>query len=437
MPNPSPVIPTAPTSVPIEQSAKAAREASRRLATLTTDEKNRVLLDLAAELADPVNVRTVLDANRTDCLASEQAGLASAKLARLRLSTASLEHLVQSLRAIADLPDPVGVTTRDEHLPNGLRVRKVRAPLGVIAMIYESRPAVTIDAFALCLKAGNASILKGGKEAAYSNSALAEIARSVLAAHDLPPDSITSVSTLSRDDLKELLELNQYIDLVIPRGGRELIEFVVGHSTIPTIQHFQGVCHIFIDESADLDKAIEVCATAKTSAPATCNAAECLLVHKNIADRFIPAMVERYSREGVQVRVTPRVQALCPESASASVRLAQAEDFGHEFLDLIIAMRIVESVDEAIDHISTYGSNHTEAILTQDLGPGGAAERFTGAVQSSCVVVNASTRFNDGFSLGLGAEIGISTTRIHAYGPMGLEELTTQRWIVEGSGHCR
>ena len=262
----------------------------------------------------------------------------------------------------------------------------------------------------------------------------------VLAQHDLPEHAITSISTASRDELKELLELNQYIDLVIPRGGRELIEFVCHHSTIPTVQHFHGVCHIFVDESADLRMAIEVCDTAKSSAPATCNAAECILVHKNIAERFVPVMIERYQRDGVEVRGTPLVLALAPASAAAAslpVKLAESEDFGHEFLDLIVAMRTVDSVDEAIDHINTYGSNHTESILTQDLDAGGSAERFCSAVQSSCVLVNASTRFNDGFSLGLGAEIGISTSRIHAYGPMGLEELTTQRWIVEGSGQTR
>jgi glutamate-5-semialdehyde dehydrogenase len=435
------------TAVPppsVEQHAKAAREASRRLATTPAEEKNRVLLDLADAIQAPETVERILAANRDDLEDAKAAGLPLPKLQRLGLSTRSLAQMAAGLRQIAALPDPVGAITRDDTVPagagagggkGGLRVRKVRSPLGVVAMIYEARPGVTIDAFALCFKAGNACILKGGREAARSNAVLAALARDVLKAHDLPESAITSISTASRDELKELLELNQYIDLVIPRGGRELIEFVCAHSTIPTVQHFQGVCHIFVDESADLKMAIEVCATAKTSAPATCNAVECILVHKNIADRFVPAMVERYHRDGVEVRGTPLVLALA--GAVKGAVLAQAEDFGHEFLDLIVAMRIVESVDEAIDHIATYGSNHTESILTQDLGPGGSAERFTAAVQSSCVMVNASTRFNDGFSLGLGAEIGISTSRIHAYGPMGLEELTTQRWIVEGNGQTR
>jgi len=425
--------PSAPASPSVEQHARAAREASRRIAIARTNTKNHLLTELAAAVES--HAPQILAANARDMAAAAQAAMPSPKLKRLELSPQSLAHMAESLRAVAALPDPVGAITRDELRPSGLRVRKVRAPLGVIAMIYESRPAVTIDAFALCFKAGNACILKGGKEAAHSNAALAAIVRETLLAHDLPDSAIASISTASRDDLRELLQLNHCIDLVIPRGGVELIEFVVGHSTIPTIQHFQGICHIFVDESADVDMAVEVCATAKTSAPATCNAAECILVHKSIADRFVPRMIERFARDGVEVRGTPLIQALAGDAGS--VRLAEAEDFGREFLDLIVAMRTVDSVEEAIDHIATYGSNHTESILTRDLGPGGSGERFSAAVQSSCVLINASTRFNDGFSLGLGAEIGISTSRIHAYGPMGLEELTTQRWVVEGNGQCR
>lgn len=422
------------TPVPIEQAAKGAREASRLLAALGADAKNRVLTALAGRLEESDTIEQLLAANADDVGKAKDAGLPLPKLHRLAMNTRTLAQVAAGLRQIAALPDPVGAVTRDVRAPAGLRVRKVRSPLGVIAMIYEARPTVTIDAFALCFKAGNACILKGGREAAGSNIALARLAREVLTAHDLPDAALTTVNPASRDELRELLELNQYIDLVIPRGGRDLIEFVCSHSTIPTVQHFQGVCHIFVDESADLDMAVNVCATAKASAPATCNAAECILVHRGVADRFIPAMVERFRHDGVEVRGTPLVQSL---AAGGGVKLAEAEDFGREFLDLIVAMRVVDGVDEAIDHIANYGSNHTEAILTGDLGPGGAAERFCAEVQSSCVMVNASTRFNDGFSLGLGAEIGISTSRIHAYGPMGLEELTTQRWIVEGTGQTR
>lgn len=417
--------------IPIEQSAKLAKDASRRLATLSSVRKNRVLHDLAASLASDGIIDEILAANSADMDAARAAEIPPAKLARLELTRASVLRLAEGVRAITSLPDPVGQTTRDSILANGLRVRKVRAPLGVIAMVYEARPGVTIDAFSLCFKAGNACILKGGREAARSNDALAGVVHRTLRAHGLPEASLHSASGMARDELRELLTLNQSIDLVIPRGGRELIEFVVGHSTIPTIQHFQGVCHIFIDESADIPGAIEICATAKCGMPAACNAVECILVHKNIADRLVPPLIERLVREGVEVRGTPLVQALAGEKR---ITLAEAGDFGREFLDLIVAVRVVDSLDEAIDHIATYGSNHTESILTLDRA---SAERFTQAVQSSCVLVNASTRFNDGFSLGLGAEIGISTSRIHAYGPMGLEELTTQRWIVEGDGHRR
>jgi len=340
------------------------------------------------------------------------------------------------------LPDPVGQVTRDATLSSGLRVRRVRAPLGVIAMIYESRPGVTLDAFALCFKAGNACILRGGKEAARSNAALADLAREVLRAHGCPTDALVNLTGTSHDELRELLTLDRDIDLVIPRGGRDLIEMVTRTSRIPTVQHFQGVCHIYVDKAADLGEAVQICATAKTSAPATCNAAECILVHRDIADAFVPKMLARYAADGVEVRATPLVLALAPNGVKevadgGNLRTAEPDDFGKEFLELIVAMRTVDSLDEAIDHIATYGSNHTEAILTTDTGPGGAAEIFTARVQSSCVLVNASTRFNDGFQLGLGAEIGISTSKLHAYGPMGLEELTTQRWIVTGSGQTR
>lgn len=412
--------------------AKSARAASRRLAHLNTATKNATLKTLA-ELLEREQA-AILEANRQDVAAARDAGLASPRLQRLALNADGVAQLARGVRQVADLPDPIGEVVRTSTVASGLNVRKVRAPLGVIAMIYEARPGVTIDAFALCFKAGNACILKGGKEAAATNEALATVAKAALSAHHALADTIVNVSGLSRVETEVLLTLSDSIDLVIPRGGVELIRFVHERSRIPTIQHFQGICHIFVDETADLDKAIEICVTAKAGAPATCNAAECILVHKNIADRFVPRMVSRFRDASVEVRATPLVQALAGGSV---VKPAAADDFGREFLDLIVAMRIVGNIDEAIDHIQTYGSNHTEAIITQDLGPGGSAEVFARRVQSSCVVVNASTRFNDGFQLGLGAEIGISTSRIHAYGPMGLEELTTQRWIVVGDGQTR
>jgi glutamate-5-semialdehyde dehydrogenase len=420
--------------------AAQARAASRVVATLASDVKNAVLVTLAELITRRAG--EILSANAADMQAAVLAGLSVPKLARLELTPRSVAQLAEGVRQVAALPDPVGIVTRETAVPSGLKVRKVRAPLGVVAMIYEARPGVTIDAFALCFKAGNACVLRGGKEAARSNAALSALAHEALARHGCPEGALVNLSGGSRGELETLLTLEREIDLVIPRGGRELIEMVARTSRIPTIQHYQGVCHIYVDRSADMEMAVNVCATAKTSAPATCNAAECVLVHRDIALAFIPRMLARYAAEGVEVRGTPDVLALAPggvkpASDGGTLREAEPTDFGHEFLDLVVAMRIVSGIDEAIEHIATYGSNHTEAILTSDLKPGGAAETFTSRVQSSCVLVNASTRFNDGFQLGLGAEIGISTTKIHAFGPMGLEELTTQRWIVEGSGQTR
>lgn len=425
--------------------ARAARAASRITATLPTDVKNAALETLAdAIMARRAEIR---GANEQDVRAAKEAGLAEAKLQRLALSEKGIEQLAAGVRQVGALPDPIGRVTLERTVPSGLHVRKVRAPLGVIAMIYEARPGVTVDAFALCFKSGNACILRGGKEAARTNVLLASLAHEALAAHGAPADALVNLSGTAlggRDTLEELLTLDQEIDLVIPRGGSELIRMVRRISRIPTIQHDRGVCHIYVDQNADLEKAVEVCATAKTSSPATCNSAECVLVHRAIADRFVPRLLERLVNDGVEVRATPLVMALAENAGQESgeqkgggVVAAQPEDFGREFLDLTMAVRTVESLDEAIEHIATYGSDHTEAILTTDTGPGGAADEFCRRIRSSCTVVNASTRFNDGFQLGLGAEIGISTSRLHAYGPMGLEELTTQRWVVIGDGQVR
>ncbi len=416
------------------QLAQRARPAARLIAQLSTETKNAILLDLAELILSRCN--EILAASDADAAAARSAGLPDAKLRRLALSRSSIAQLAEGVRQVAALPDPVGQPTAQRVVPSGLRVRRVRAPLGVVAMIYEARPGVTVDAFALCLKSGNACILRGGKEAERSNALLTGLAHEALGHAGAPTEALVNLSGTDRSVLAELLTLTEHIDLVIPRGGRDLIELVSRTSRIPTIQHYQGVCHIYVDESADLDVAENICATAKTSAPATCNAAECILVHKLVAEAFVPRMLSRFAREGVEVRGTPLILALAPENTDRLVAAA-ATDFGREFLDLIVAMRTVDSVDEALEHIATYGSNHTEAIVTRDLGPGGSADRFTAGVQSSCVLVNASTRFNDGFQLGLGAEIGISTSKLHAYGPMGLEELTTQRWIVSGDGQTR
>ncbi|MBC7772257.1 MAG: glutamate-5-semialdehyde dehydrogenase [Pyrinomonadaceae bacterium] len=413
----------------VTEIASAARDASRTLASAPTATKDAVLLDIADQI--DTHARDILSANALDMQTARGAGLPAPKLRRLELTEASISQLSRGVRQVAALTDPVGICTREYNTspPANLHVRKVRIPLGVIAMIYEARPGVTVDAFSLCFKAGNACILKGGKEATHSNEALAAIVRRALQAHSLPDAACSVVSSLDREELKSLLELEGLIDLVIPRGGHDLIRFVAEHSRIPTIQHFQGVCHIFIDATADLERALEVCVTAKTSAPATCNAAECLLVHHAIAAAFVPKLGAALIAAGVEMRGDPAIQSLATAALAAT-----DDDFGHEFLDLIYAAKVVSGVDEAIRHIQQYGSNHTEAILSETPA---SIEKFIAGVGSSCVAINASTRFNDGFQLGLGAEIGISTSKLHAYGPMGLEELTTQRFEVRGDYHTR
>ncbi|MDX2146692.1 MAG: glutamate-5-semialdehyde dehydrogenase [Planctomycetota bacterium] len=410
--------------------AQAARIASRELACLDTSRKNEFLIDLAREISSREG--EILAANAEDVGAARAAGLDEAKLARLALTPKSLAQLSDGVRQIAALPDPVGAVVKDYEVPSGLRVKRIRSPLGVICMIYEARPGVTIDAFALCFKAGNACLLKGGKEAARSNALLASLARGVLARHKLPEAATTSITGLDREAMRDLLALDEFIDLVIPRGGHELIRFVAQNSRIPTIQHYQGVCHVFVEASADLDLAVRICVNAKTSAPATCNAAECVLVDTRVASAFVPRLVRALGDAGVEVRGDEEVILL--SGGGPHVRAATPDDFGREFLSLTLAMRVVDGLDEAIAHIHRYSSGHTEAILTRDQA---VADAFCTRVQSSCVLVNASTRFNDGYQLGLGAEIGISTSRLHAFGPMGLEELTIQRFVVRGEGQTR
>jgi glutamate-5-semialdehyde dehydrogenase len=417
--------------------AHGARAASRVVAALDAGVRREALRTLAGLLQ--TRAGEVLEANALDIAAAERAGLSGPKVQRLRLTGAGLAQIAAGVAQIAGMDDPVGRVTMERAVPSGLKVRKVRAPLGVILMVYEARPGVTVDAFALCFKAGNACLLRGGREAERSNAALAGLIGEALATSGAPAGAMANLSGSDRGVLERLLSLDKDIDLVIPRGGRELIEMVARTSRIPTVQHYQGVCHVYVDEAADMGMAEEICATGKAGAPATCNAVECVLVHKNAAGAFVPRMIERFVRDGVVVKASPLVMALAPEGTTGredgtGVRAADAADFGREFLDMVVAMRIVGSLDEAVDHIERYGSCHTEAIVTGDRH---AAAEFTRRVQSSCVLVNASTRFNDGFQLGLGAEIGISTSRVHAYGPMGLEELTTQRWVVEGTGQTR
>ncbi len=411
----------------IEEKARAAREASRVLASVSTAVKNQVLHDVAEMLA--ARRDEVFGANGRDMAAARAAGLPTPKLRRLEITEKVLEQMAEGMRQIAALPDPVGQVVKESTAPSGLRVQKVRVPLGVIAMIYEARPNVTIDAFGLCFKAGNACFLKGGREAAHSNALLADIAKAALANNHVTPAAVEAMTSSDRAEMQHLLTLEQYIDLVIPRGGAELIRFVHEHSRIPMVQHFHGVCHVYVDEFADAAKALEICVTAKTSAPATCNAAECVVVHEKRAAELVPELVARYAAAGVEVRGDAAVCKLAPQA-----RPADESDWGKEFLDLVVALKVVPDESAAIAHVQRYSSNHTDAIVSEDAD---RQARFIASVGSSCVLTNASTRFNDGFQLGLGAEIGISTSKIHAYGPMGLEELTTQRYVVRGDGQVR
>jgi glutamate-5-semialdehyde dehydrogenase len=333
------------------------------------------------------------------------------------------------LREVAGLEDPVGTLSRSWLRPNGLQVARMRIPLGVIGIIYESRPNVTVDAAGLCLKAGNAVILRGGSEAFESNQALAAIVRRVLHDSGLPQQAVQMVPVRERQGVKALLQHEQFIDLIIPRGGEGLIRFVVEHSRIPVLKHYKGVCHVYVDKDADLQMAEPICFNAKVQRPGVCNAMETMLVHQDIAAEFLPRMARRFAEAGVEMRGCPRTCRLVSEA-----KPAQEGDWPSEYLDLILAVKVVNDMDEAIAHIGTYGSNHTEAVITRDYNQ---ARRFVREVDSSVVLVNASTRFNDGGQLGLGAEIGISTSKLHAFGPMGLEELTTTKFVVFGDGQIR
>jgi glutamate-5-semialdehyde dehydrogenase len=416
-------------TTPIELAAARAREASRVIGALDAPTRDRVLLTLADAVER--EAPALLAANAEDLAAARRDALPEPKLRRLELTASSLAQLAAGLRQIAAMPDPIGLVTRAWDVPSGLHVERVRTPLGVVAMIYEARPGVTVDAFALCFKAGNACILKGGREAARSNRALAELARRALIEHHAPEHAITLLTTSDRDEIRRLLSLSELIDLVIPRGGESLIRFVREHSRIPTVQHDKGVCHIFVDETADAGDAADLCLSAKASAPAACNALECVLVHRAIAPAFAPRLASACAAAGVELRADERFRAL---AGGAPVTPATDADWGAEFLDLILAAKVVDSIDDAIAHIARFTSGHTESILTRDDANAG---RFCRGVTSSCVLVNASTRFNDGFQLGLGAEIGISTSRVHWYGPMGLEGLTIERFVVRGSGQRR
>jgi glutamate-5-semialdehyde dehydrogenase len=367
--------------------------------------------------------------NQKDLAAGEKASLSPALIDRLRLTPSVIHGISEGLREVARLPDPVGEIIKMWKRPNGLVVGRMRIPLGVIGIIYEARPNVTVDAAALCLKSGNSVILKGGSEAFHSNQAIGQILQKVLVNVGLPQGAIQIFPHPEREAIRELLQLEDEIDLIIPRGGEELIRFVSNHSKIPVLKHYKGVCHIFVDETVDLEMAIQICLNAKVQRPGVCNAMETLLVHEKVASRFLPKIGKAFQEEGVELRGCPQTKKILPQ-----VKGAQEKDWSEEYLDLILSIKVVKGIQEAIDHIAKYGSLHTEAILTSDYQN---AQKFLKEVHSSCVLVNASTRFNDGYELGLGAEIGISTSKLHAFGPMGLEELTTTKFIVYGEGQIR
>lgn len=411
----------------ITAQALACREAAQAMAELSTEQK-RALLGAMAERLE-ARVGAILAANAKDMAAAAERGTAGAMLDRLRLDESRLAGIAEAVRYVASLPDPVGQVTREEVRPNGIRVRRVRVPLGVVAMIYEARPNVTADAAALCLYAGNGVILRGGSEAIHSNTAIAAALREAMAAAGLPEAALTLVTDLSRDTMVKLLQLTDIVDLAIPRGGEGLIRFVAEHARVPVIKHYKGVCHLYVDEQADLDLALDLLVDGKTSRPGVCNALETLLVHRAVADAFLPRAAAALRERGVELRGDAATRERIAEAMAAS-----DEDYAAEFLDLILAVRVVDDLEQAIAHIRRFGSDHTEVIATRDEG---RARRFIAAMRSAVVMVNASSRFSDGGELGLGAEIGISTTRLHAYGPMGAESLTVERFVVEGEGQVR
>jgi glutamate-5-semialdehyde dehydrogenase len=425
--------PTRPFAVEIERIARAARAAGREVAKAGAARRTAALESIAAAVER--RAPEILAANAQD-LAAAKAGAAplsapmpAPMIDRLRLDDQRLASIARAVREIAALADPVGQTVKEWTRPNGLRVGRRRIPLGVIAIIYESRPNVTTDAAALCLRAGNAVILRGGSEALHSNRALARAVADGLEAAGLPPTAVQLLQTTDREAMTELLTRDEEIDLVIPRGGEALIRFVAERSRIPVIKHYKGNCHVFVERSARPSAGLEICYNSKVPRPGVCNAAETILIDEPIARSFLPALAERLGQAGVELRGDARARAIVP-----AMKPATDEDFAAEFLDLICAVGVVDGVDGAIRHIERFSSSHTEAIVTEDAR---AAARFVDEVDSSTVLVNASTRFADGGELGLGAEIGISTTRLHAYGPMGAEELTTTKFVVFGEGQTR
>ncbi|MBN2297875.1 MAG: glutamate-5-semialdehyde dehydrogenase [Deltaproteobacteria bacterium] len=407
--------------------AERVKRASRTLINLSTTEKTNVLISMASALRD--NMTYLQEENRKDLAGAQKNNLSTAMIDRLTLSDGVVEGMARALEEIAELPDPVGKITGMVKRPNGLMVGRMRIPIGVIGIIYESRPNVTADAAGLCLKSGNAVILRGGSEAFNSNKAIVQVLQRSLELSGIDRDVVGFIPVTDRQAVLDMLTLEEYIDLIIPRGGESLIRTVVENSMIPVLKHYKGVCHIFVDKDADLDKAYDICLNAKAQRPGVCNAMETLLVDSAIAEAFLPEMIRIFSDNGVEIRGCDKTRSIVPD-----VKQAKEDDWYEEFLDLILAVKITDNMYEAIDHIEKYGSNHTEAIITENYT---RAMEFLRLVDSSTVLVNASTRFSDGGEFGLGAEVGISTSKIHAYGPMGIEDLTIQKFICFGDGQIR
>ena len=404
-----------------------ARVAARAISRAETAAKDSALVAMAAEIER--QTEALIAANRKDLEAGKAQGLDSAMLDRLELNAARIKSMAEGLRQIALLPDPVGEITDLNYRPSGIQVGRMRVPLGVIGIIYESRPNVTADAAGLCLKSGNASILRGGSEAIHSNRAIAACIQTGLKQAGLPEDAVQVVETADRAAVGELIRMKEYVDVIIPRGGKSLIERISAEATIPVIKHLHGVCHVYIDDKADMDKAVKVSFNAKTQRYGTCNTMETLLVARGVASQVLPVLGKMYHEQGVELRGCEATRKILP-----GIKSATEEDWYTEYLAPILSIRVVENVTEAIDHIARYGSAHTDAIVTEDITH---ARRFLREVDSSSVMVNASTRFADGFEYGLGAEIGISTDKLHARGPVGLEGLTSVKFVVLGDGHIR
>ncbi len=409
------------------RTARVTHDAAAAAAKLSMSEKEKILLDMARMLREQ---RSYLqNENRKDLEAAQTKGLSAAMLDRLTLSDKVVEQTASGLEEIAKFPDPVGEIVHMWTRPNGMRVGRMRIPLGVVGIIYESRPNVTADASGLCLKAGNAVILRGGSEAINSNEAIVRLFKEALKENGVNQDIVNLLPTTDREAILFMLQLEDLIDLIIPRGGEELIRFVAANSRIPVIKHYKGVCHLYVDAAADLDMALKLTLNSKVQRPGVCNALETLLVHRNVASEFLPAVAVQLVAAGVELRGCEQSRAIVP-----AMKTASEEDWYAEYLDLILAVKVVDDIDQAIQHIARYGSLHTESIVTRDYA---ASQKFLQEVNSSSVIVNASTRMSDGYVYGLGAEIGISTTKIHAFGPMGVEDLTTTKFIVLGEGQIR